>query len=115
MRRTAFALALSLGATAALAQAPAAATAPAATAIPQAKCEPKPVYPGIKAIQDAEKAEAFTKVLKAYQDCVKNYVAERKAFIEASNAAIRTAVEEHNTVINKFREDQEKAKKELGQ
>lgn len=102
----AFALALALGAGAAFAQAP---------AIPPAKCEPKPVYPGVKAIQDAEQAEAFSKVLKAYQDCVKAYVAERKSFIEASNAAIRAAVEEHNAVINKFREDQEKAKKELGQ
>ncbi len=111
MKYTTFAIALALGATAALAQAPA---APAAPAVPEAKCEPKPVYPGAKAIQDDDKREAFTKVLKNYQDCVKAYVAERKAFIEASNAAIRTAVEEHNAVMNKFREDQEKAKKELG-
>ena len=111
MKRTALALALALGATAAYAQAPA---TPAAT-VPPAKCEPKPVYPGAKAIQHDMKREAFQKELKAYQDCVKSYVAERKAFIEASNAAIRAAVEEHNAVLTKFREDQDAAKKEAGQ
>ncbi len=114
MKRTVFAIALALGTTAALAQAPAPAAAPGVS-VPAAKCEPKPVYPGVKAIQDDDKREAFTKALKNYQDCVKAYVAERKAFIEASNNGIRAAVEEHNAVMNKFRDDQEKAKKELGQ
>ncbi|MGE0356389.1 MAG: hypothetical protein AB7P08_05675 [Burkholderiales bacterium] len=117
MKRTAAAIALALGATAALAQAPAApaaAPAAAAPAVPAAKCEPKPVYPGVKAIQDESKREAFTVQLKAYQDCVKAYVNERKSFIEASNAAIRSAVEEHNAIMTKIREDQDAAKKELG-
>jgi hypothetical protein len=115
IKRTAVALAFALGATAALAQAPA---APAATgaapvpAIPPAKCEPKPVYPGVKAIQDEKKREAFQLELKSYQDCIKAYVGERKAFVEASNAAIRAAVEEHNALMNKIREDQEAIKKE---
>ena len=109
MNRTALALALALGATAALAQAPA---APAAPQVPQASCEPKPAYPGAKAIQHDMKREAFQKELKAYQDCIRNYVGERKAYIEASNAAIRTAVEEHNAVMSKIREAQDAAKKE---
>ena len=108
MNRFALALGLALGATTALAQAPA---APAAT-VPPAKCEPKPAYPGAKAIQNDMKREQFQKELKAYQDCVKNYVAERKAYIEASNAAIRTAVEEHNAVMTKIREEQDAARKE---
>ena len=120
MKRNALALALAFFATAALAQAPAApaasaAPAPAATPavlVPPAKCEPKPVYPGVKVMQDDKKREAFSLVLKNYQDCVKTYVAERKAMVEASNAAIRAAVEEHNAVLTKFREDQEAAKKE---
>ncbi|HEX4944386.1 MAG TPA: hypothetical protein VFV55_08530 [Usitatibacteraceae bacterium] len=115
MKRTAVVLAFVLGTTAAFAQAPAAPAAPAAPVVEPARCEPKPVYPGIKAIQDDKKREAFQQVLKGYQDCIKAYVAERKAFVEASNAAIRAAVEEHNAVMNKFREDQEAAKKELGQ
>lgn len=112
MKRTALALALAVGATAALAQAPAAPATPAAPQIPPAKCEPKPVYPGVKAVQDDSKREKFQAQIKAYQDCVKAYVTERKAFVEASNAAIRTTVEEHNAVMNKIREEQEAAKKE---
>jgi hypothetical protein len=117
MKRTALALALAFCATAALAQAPAAPAAPApaatpAVAVAPAKCEPKPVYPGVKAMQDDKKREAFSLVLKNYQDCVKTYVAERKATVEANNAAIRAAVEEHNAVLTKFREDQDAAKKE---
>jgi len=117
MKRSALALALAFCATAALAQAPAApaaapaATTPAATVTP-AKCEPKPVYPGVKVMQDDKKREAFSLVLKNYQDCVKTYVAERKSAVEANNAAIRAAVEEHNAVLTKFREDQDAAKKE---
>ena len=116
MKRTVLALALSLVAGAALAQAPAApaaAPAPAAPAVPAAKCEPKPVYPGMKALADDSKREAFQQTLKNYQDCVRAYVAERKAFIEASNAAIRATVEEHNAVMTKIREEQDAAKKEL--
>lgn len=108
MKRTALAVALVLGATAAYAQAPA---TPAAT-VPPAKCEPKPAYPGVKAIQNDMKRELFQKELKAYQDCVRNYVAERKAHIEASNAAIRTTVEEHNAIMTRIREEQDAAKKE---
>jgi len=117
MKRTALALALAFCATSALAQAPAAPAAPVPAATPAisvtpAKCEPKPVYPGVKVMQDDKKREAFSLVLKNYQDCVKAYVAERKATVEANNAAIRAAVEEHNAVLTKFREDQEAAKKE---
>lgn len=108
MKRTVLALALVLGATAAHAQAPA---APAAT-VPPAQCEPKPAYPGVKAIQHDMKREAFQKELKAYQDCIRNYVAERKAHIEAGNAAIRAAVEEHNAIMSRIREEQDAAKKE---
>ena len=110
MKSTALAIALALGASTALAQVPAAPAAPAVS-VAAAKCEPKPVYPGVKTLQDEKLRESFTQTLKAYQDCIKSYVAERKAYIEASNAAIRTAVEEHNAVMNKFREDQEAAKK----
>ena len=108
MKRTIFALAFALGATAAAAQAPA---TPAAI-VPPAKCEPKPVYPGAKAIQHDMKREQFQKELKAFQDCVKNYVADRKAYIEASNAAIRATVEEHNAVMTRIREEQDAARKE---
>ena len=108
MKRTALALALALGATAAYAQAPA---TPAAT-VPPAKCEPKPVYPGAKAIQHDRSASCSRRSSRPTRTACRNYVAERKAYIEASNAAIRTTVEEHNAVMTKIREEQDAATKE---
>jgi len=118
MKRLVLPLALVWGASAALAQAPAAPATPAGPAtpiaveVPAAKCDPKPVYPGPKVMQDEAKREKFQKEIKAYQDCVKAYVAERKAYVEATNAAVRTTVEEHNAIMNKIRTDQEAAKAE---
>jgi len=111
MKRHALSLALAWGATAAFAQAPAPA-APATVQVPAPKCEPKPVYPGMKAIQDEDKRESFQKELKAYQDCVRAYVTERKSYIEASNVAIRALVEEHNALMAKIRTEQDAAKAE---
>jgi hypothetical protein len=110
MKRTALAIALAMGASAALAQAPAApAAAPVAPEVPAAKCEPKPAYPGLKAVQDERKREIFQKDLKSYQDCIRVYVGERKAAVDANNAAMRTAVEEHNAIMTKIRADQDAA------
>jgi hypothetical protein len=78
--------------------------------VPKAKCEPKPVYPGPKAMQDAEKTEALQKQLKDYQECIRAYIAERRATIQANDTAMRAAAEEHNTVISKVRADQDAAK-----
>lgn len=82
--------------------------------VPKAKCEPKPVYPGSKAMQDAEKTEAFQKQLKDYQDCIRTYIAERRAVIQANDTAMRAAADEHNTVISKVRADQDAAKAAQG-
>ena len=112
MKRTVLAIALALGATAVLAQAPAAPAVPAAPAapdVPPAKCEPKPAYPGLKALQDERKRETFQKDLKSYQDCIRVYVGDRKAAVDANNAAMRAAVEEHNAIMSKIRADQDAA------
>ena len=82
--------------------------------VPKAKCEPKPVYPGSKAMQDAEKTEAFQKQLKDYQECIRNYIAERRAVIQANDTAMRAAADEHNAVITKVRADQDAAKAAQG-
>ena len=113
MKRSVLAIALAVGASAALAQAPAAPATPAATAtpnVPAQKCEPKPAYPGVKAVQDDRKREIFQNEIKSYQDCIKAYVGERKAAVEANNAAIRSSVEEHNAVMAKIRVEQDAAK-----
>ena len=65
-------------------------------------------------MQDAEKTEAFQKQLKDYQECIRAYIAERRAVIQANDTAMRAAADEHNTVITKVRADQDAAKAALG-
>jgi hypothetical protein len=118
MKRTAIALALSLGAATAHAQAPAAPApaAPAAQAapavtVPPAKCDPKPVYPGLKAMQDETEVTKFRETLRNYQLCMKAYIDERRAIVKAHTEALNAAAAEHNAVIEKFRADQDAAQK----
>jgi len=95
--------------TAALAQAPA---TPAAPEGAPAKCEPKPVYPGLKAMQDENDVAKFRETLRNYQLCMKSYIDERKAFVKAHSEAANAATAEHNAIIEKFRADQDAARKE---
>ncbi len=117
MKRTAIALALALGTASAWAQAPAApdtaasaAAAPAASVAPH-KCEPKPVYPGLKAMQEESEVTKFRETLRNYQLCIKGYIDERRAAIKANTDALNAAATEHNTVIEKFKADQDAAQK----
>jgi hypothetical protein len=118
MKHTAIALALAVGATAAWAQAPATpaaaapAPAPAAVTVAPAKCEPKPVYPGLKAMQEEAEVTKFRDQLRNYQLCIKAYIDERRAHIKANTDALNAAAAEHNAVIEKFRADQDAAQKE---
>lgn len=103
MKRTALALGLAFSATLAHAQAP---------EVPAPKCEPKPVYPGLSSMRYEKDRDAFQASLKAYQDCVKAYVDDRRKAMKANDDAARAAVEEHNAVMTKIRGEQDAAKKE---
>jgi hypothetical protein len=108
MKSIVLALIPALAATAALAQAPA---TPAAPQVAPAKCEPKPVYPGLKAMQDENDVAKFRETLRNYQLCMKAYIDERKAIVKVHTEAANAATAEHNAVIEKFRADQEAARK----
>ena len=112
MKRTSIAIGLTLAATAAFAQAPAAPGATAAVEVPPAKCEPKPVYPGISDLKYEKDLEVFRDQLRAYQECIRNYLNARRASINAHTDAANAATAEHNAVIEKFRADQEAARKQ---
>ena len=113
MKSIALALIPAFAATAALAQAPAApAAASAAPQVAPAKCEPKPVYPGLKAMQDENDVAKFRETLRNYQLCMKTYIDERKASVKVHTEAANAATAEHNAVIEKFRADQDAARKE---
>jgi hypothetical protein len=105
MKRSALAaFLLSAAASTAWAQAP---------GVPEQKCEPKPVYPGLKSLKSDVEVKAFEAQIKAYKECILAYITERKASVKAHEAASSAAAEEHNKVMDKIRADQEASRAEL--
>lgn len=99
MKQSAIAAALfCIGATTALAQ---------GTDIPRHSCEPKPAYPGLKAMRSDVEVKAFEASMKAYKECIIAYISQRKSSIKAHEAAESTAAKEYNETMAKIRADQE--------
>ena len=85
----------------ALAQTPAPApTAPMPT-IAAHSCA-KPEFPGKVAPQSRQKK--WSEDFKAYVECLKTYIGERNAAIEANSKAAKAAVDEFNTNVAEFNE-----------
>lgn len=80
------------------APAPAAPSAPLPT-IEGHKCE-KPEFPG--KIAPESRIRKWSNDFRAYVDCLKAYIAERNAAIEANSKAAKSAVEEFNTNVTEF-------------
>lgn len=102
MKRLA-AAAFSLGATAAAAQ---------FSEVPPQKCDPKPQYPGLKAMRSEVEVKAFEESMRAYKECIMAYITQRKASAKAHDEAAAAAVDEHNRVMARIRADQEAARAE---
>jgi len=84
-----------------LAQAP----APAPSAPPPTIAAPactKPEFPGKVAPQSRQKK--WSDEFKAYIECLKGYIGERNAAIEANSKAAKAAVDEFNTNVAEFNE-----------
>ena len=79
---------------------PAVITAPLPT-IAAHKCE-KPEFPG-KMAPDT-RLRKWSADFRGYVDCLKVYIGERNATIEANSKAAKAAVEEFNTNVNEFNE-----------
>lgn len=92
------------------AQTPAAAVAPAQApaaptalpAVPAHNCI-APEYPGINASNT--KVTAFNRDYKTYGDCIKKYVDENRAWVEAVVAANNKAVEEYNKLTERLKKE----------
>jgi len=86
---------------AALAQAPAPAPAPTAPlpSVAAHACT-KPEFPGKVAPQSRQKK--WSEEFKAYVECLKTYIGERNATIEANSKAAKSAVDEFNTNVAEF-------------
>ena len=88
------------------------AAAAQAPAVPEQKCEPKPVYPGMKSLKSDVEVKQFESQIKAYKECIMGYITERRAASKAHTDAASAAADEHNKVMEKIRTDQEQARAE---
>ena len=76
--------------------------------VPKLKCD-KPEYPGRLRMQSDNARKVFERDMKSYKDCITGYIDQRKAAIEANQAAAQAAVDEHNTVMKKVQDEQREA------
>lgn len=88
------------------------AAAAQAPAVPEQKCEPKPVYPGMKSLKSDVEVKQFEGQIRAYKECIMAYIAERRSASKANDQAANAAADEHNKVMQKIRDDQEAARAE---
>lgn len=82
------------------------------TDVPRHSCEPKPVYPGLKAMKSDVEVKSFEKSMAAYKECIVKYISDRKSSVKAHQSAENTAAQEYNDTMGKIRSDQEAALKE---
>lgn len=82
------------------------------TDVPKHTCEPKPTYPGIKAMKSDVEVKAFQGQMEKYKECIVAYIAARKSASKAHDAAQDGAAREYNETMAKIRADQEASVKE---
>ena len=82
------------------------------TDVPKPSCEPKPSYPGLKAMKSDVEVKAFEASMKNYKECVVKYISDRKTSARQHLDAENSAAKEYNEVMGKIRSDQEAALKE---
>jgi hypothetical protein len=100
MKRTRLAGLLLAGASAAaLAQQPAA-------DIPKHKCEPKPVLPGSRMMEEASVRKRFQRDVETYKNCMKSYADERAAAAKAQTDAGNAAIAEYNETMKALQDAQ---------
>jgi hypothetical protein len=74
--------------------------------IPAPNCGAKPEYPGRLAMTSDLRRRAFDREIKAYTECIKAYVEERRKTADANTAAGNAAIEEYNAQIKKVKDDE---------
>jgi hypothetical protein len=101
MRSLALATLFALGSTLAAAQAPA--LTPAPVTVAPMDCGATPENPG--RLGSETQRRNFEKAFAAYDKCVRQYVEDRKAVIQANEAAAQKAVDNFNALVTKMRAD----------
>jgi hypothetical protein len=108
--RSLLALSLVVGSAGVIAQTGAPSPAPAtpvATATPAATCVKPARYPGAKA-SDTRKA-AWHNDVKAWGECIKNYVADLRAQIDARIKTANSTIEDYNAALKELQAEQSEA------
>lgn len=82
------------------------------TEVAKHTCEPKPTYPGVKAMKSDVEVKAFEAQMKTYKECIVAYISARKSSVKAHEAAESSAAREYNETMAKIRADQEASIKE---
>ena len=82
------------------------------TDVPKPACDPKPAYPGLKAMKSDVEVKAFEGSMKNYKECVVKYISDRKTSAKQHQEAENAAAKEYNDVMGKIRTDQEAALKD---
>ena len=108
MKQLVFAATLLATAGLVFAQAPA---APAvAVAVDKPKCEPKPEYPGVLAMQSDLRRNSFKREIDAYKACMMAYVEQQKVQQQAHLQAANGAITDYNDTMKSIQKAQEDAK-----
>jgi len=74
--------------------------------IPKHKCEPKPVLPGPRMMQEPNVRKNFQRDVDAYKECMKAYADERATAAKAHTDAGNTAINEYNATMKALQEAQ---------
>lgn len=74
--------------------------------IPKHKCEPKPVLPGPRMMEDNSVRKRFQRDIDAYKNCMKAYADERAAAAKAHTDAGNAAINEYNDTMKALQEAQ---------
>ena len=101
------AIAITIATGTAFAQTPAAATGTAAAASDTQTCARPGHYPGKKASDN--KKEAWIAEVRAWGDCVKSYVADLRAQVDAKIKLANSTIEEYNAGVKELQEEQKVA------
>ena len=100
MKHLSFAAALLLGAASTLT------FAQTTSEVPKLKCDPKPVLPGARMMQETSIAKRFQADLDAYKKCMNTYLEDRKTTIKANEVAANAAIEEYNGTMKALNDAQ---------
>jgi hypothetical protein len=78
----------------------------AAADVPRHKCDPRPVLPGQRMMEEPTVRKNFQRDVDAYKTCIKVYAEERAAAAKANTDAGNAAITEYNETMKALQDAQ---------